>query len=74
MNDNKMIPLIVDNATNEIVTQINDISNKYNLSYFLLDIILEKISNEAKIKKEQELNLLKKKQKIEKESSDNEKN
>lgn len=74
MNDNKMLPLIVDNATNEIVTQINDISNKYNLSYFLLDIILEKISNEAKIKKEQELNLLKKKQKIEKESSDNEKN
>lgn len=74
MNDNKMIPLIVDNATNEIVTQINDISNKYNLSYFLLDIILEKISNEAKIKKEQELNLLKKKQKIEKESSDNEEN
>ena len=74
MNDNKMLPLIVDNATNEIVTQINNISNKYNLSYFLLDIILEKISNEAKIKKEQELNLLKKKQKIEKESSDNEKN
>lgn len=74
MNDNKMLPLIVDNATNEIVTQINDISNKYNLSYFLLDIILEKISNEAKIKKEQELNLLKKKQKIEKESSDNEEN
>lgn len=74
MNDNKMLPLIVDNATNEIVTQINDISNKYNLSYFLLDIILEKISNEAKIKKEQELNLLKKKQRIEKESSDNEEN
>lgn len=74
MNDNKMLPLIVDNATNEIVTQINNISNKYNLSYFLLDIILEKISNEAKIKKEQELNLLKKKQKIEKESSDNEEN
>lgn len=74
MNDNKMLPLIVDNATNEIVTQINDISNKYNLSYFLLDIILEKISNEAKIKKEQELNLLKKKQKIGKESSDDEEN
>lgn len=74
MNDNQMLPLIVDNATNEIVTQINNISNKYNLSYFLLDIILEKISNEAKIKKEQELNLLKKKQKIEKESSDNEEN
>lgn len=74
MNDNQMLPLIVDNATNEIVTQINNISNKYNLSYFLLDIILEKISNEAKIKKEQELNLLKKKQKTEKELSDNEKN
>lgn len=74
MNDNQMLPLIVDNATNEIVTQINDISNKYNLSYFLLDIILEKISNEAKIKKEQELNLLKKKQKIGKESSDDEEN
>lgn len=74
MNDNQMLPIIVDNATNEIVTQINNISNKYNLSYFLLDIILEKISNEAKIKKEQELNLLKKKQKTEKELNDNEEN
>ena len=54
------IQIAVEEAKKEIVNNINDISNKYNLSYFLLNIIMNDIHEEVSIKEKEELNILRK--------------
>lgn len=54
------IQIAIDEAKKEIVNNINDISNKYNLSYFLLNIIINDIHNEVDIKEKEELSILRK--------------
>ena len=53
------IQIAVEEAKKEIVNNINDISNKYNLSYFLLNIIMNDIHEEVNIKEKEEFNILK---------------
>ena len=54
------IQIAVEEAKKEIITDINEISNKYNLSYFLLNIIINDIHNEVDIKEKEELSILRK--------------
>lgn len=54
------IQIAVEEAKKEIITDINEISNKYNLSYFLLNIIMNDIHNEVDIKEKEELSILRK--------------
>lgn len=54
------IQIAVEEAKKEIINDINEISNKYNLSYFLLNIIINDIHEEVSIKEKDELNILKK--------------
>lgn len=54
------IQIAVEEAKKEIINDINEISNKYNLSYFLLNIIINDIHNEVDIKEKEEFNILKK--------------
>lgn len=54
------IQIAVEEAKKEIINDINEISNKYNLSYFLLNIIMNDIHEEVSIKEKEELNILKK--------------
>ena len=54
------IQIAIEEAKKEIVNNINDISNKYNLSYFLLNIIMNDIHEEVNIKEKEEFNILKK--------------
>ena len=54
------IQIAVEEAKKEIVNNINEISNKYNLSYFLLNIIINDIHEEVSIKEKEELNILRK--------------
>lgn len=54
------IQIAVEEAKKEIVNNINDISNKYNLSYFLLNIIMNDLHEEVNIKEKEEFNILKK--------------
>lgn len=53
------IQIAVEEAKKEIINDINEISNKYNLSYFLLNIIMNDIHEEVSIKEKEELNILK---------------
>ena len=54
------IQIAVEEAKKEIINDINEISNKYNLSYFLLNIIMNDIHDEVDIKEKEEFNILKK--------------
>lgn len=54
------IQIAVEEAKKEIINDINEISNKYNLSYFLLNIIMNDIHEEVNIKEKEELNILRK--------------
>lgn len=54
------IQIAVEEAKKEIVNNINEISNKYNLSYFLLNIIINDIHEEVSIKEKEEVNILRK--------------
>ena len=54
------IQIAVEDAKKEIINDINEISNKYNLSYFLLNIIMNDIHEEVSIKEKEELNILRK--------------
>ena len=54
------IQIAVEEAKKEIISDINEISNKYNLSYFLLNIIINDIHNEVDIKEKEELSILRK--------------
>ena len=54
------IQIAVEEAKKEIINDINEISNKYNLSYFLLNIIMNDIHEEVNIKEKEEFNILKK--------------
>lgn len=54
------IQIAVEEAKKEIINDINEISNKYNLSYFLLNIIMNDIHNEVDIKEKEELSILRK--------------
>lgn len=54
------IQIAVEEAKKEIINDINEISNKYNLSYFLLNIIMNDIHDEVNIKEKEELNILRK--------------
>ena len=54
------IQIAVEEAKKEIISDINEISNKYNLSYFLLNIIMNDIHEEVNIKEKEEFNILKK--------------
>ena len=54
------IQIAVEEAKKEIINDINEISNKYNLSYFLLNIIMNDIHEEVSIKEKEELNILRK--------------
>lgn len=58
----KDIPMqiAVEEAKKEIINDINEISNKYNLSYFLLNIIMNDIHDEVSIKEKEELSILRK--------------
>lgn len=67
------IQIAVEEAKKEIVNNINDISNKYNLSYFLLNIIMNDIHEEVNIKEKEEFNILKRQYDKNKEVKENEK-
>ena len=67
------IQIAVEEAKKEIVNNINDISNKYNLSYFLLNIIMNDIHEEVSIKEKEELSILRKQYTKNKEVKENEK-
>lgn len=67
------IQIAVEEAKKEIVNNINDISNKYNLSYFLLNIIMNDIHEEVNIKEKEEFNVLKRQYDKNKEVKENEK-
>ena len=54
------IQIAVEDAKKEIINDINEISNKYNLSYFLLNIIMNDIHDEVNIKEKEELSILRK--------------
>ena len=54
------IQIAVEEAKKEIINDINEISNKYNLSYFLLNIIMNDIHDEVDIKEKEELSILRK--------------
>lgn len=54
------IQIAVEEAKKEIINDINEISNKYNLSYFLLNIIMNDIQDEVNIKEKEELSILRK--------------
>ena len=54
------IQIAVEEAKKEIINDINEISNKYNLSYFLLNIIMNDIHEEVNIKEKEELSILRK--------------
>ena len=54
------IQIAVEEAKKEIISDINEISNKYNLSYFLLNIIMNDIHEEVSIKEKEELSILRK--------------
>ena len=54
------IQIAVEEAKKEIINDINEISNKYNLSYFLLNIIMNDIHEEVRIKEKEELSILRK--------------
>lgn len=54
------IQIAVEEAKKEIISDINEISNKYNLSYFLLNIIMNDIHEEVSIKEKEEFNVLRK--------------
>ena len=54
------IQIALEEAKKEIINDINEISNKYNLSYFLLNIIMNDIHDEVNIKEKEEFNILKK--------------
>lgn len=54
------IQIAVEEAKKEIITDINEISNKYNLSYFLLNIIMNDIHEEVSVKEKEELSILRK--------------
>lgn len=68
------IQIAVEEAKKEIITDINEISNKYNLSYFLLNIIMNDIHEEVSIKEKEELNILRKQYNKNKEVKENGKN
>lgn len=68
------IQIAVEEAKKEIITDINEISNKYNLSYFLLNIIMNDIHNEVDIKEKEELSILRKQYNKSKEVKENGKN
>lgn len=68
------IQIAVEDAKKEIINDINDISNKYNLSYFLLNIIIDDIHKEVSIKEKEELDILRKQYNKSKEVKENEKN
>lgn len=67
------IQIAVEEAKKEIVNNINNISNKYNLSYFLLNIIMNDIHEEVNIKEKEEFNILKRQYDKNKEVKENEK-
>lgn len=54
------IQIAVEEAKKEIISDINEISNKYNLSYFSLNIIIDDIHKEVTMKEKEELNILRK--------------
>ena len=54
------IQIAVEEARKEIISDINEISNKYNLSYFSLNIIIDDIHKEVTMKEKEELNILRK--------------
>ncbi len=68
------IQIAVEEAKKEIINDINEISNKYNLSYFLLNIIMNDIHEEVSIKEKEELNILRKQYNKNKEVKENGKN
>ena len=68
------IQIAVEEAKKEIINDINEISNKYNLSYFLLNIIMNDIHNEVDIKEKEEFNILKRQYDKNKEVKENGKN
>lgn len=68
------IQIAVEEAKKEIINDINEISNKYNLSYFLLNIIMNDIHDEVNIKEKEELSILRKQYTKDKEVKENGKN
>lgn len=68
------IQIAVEEAKKEIINDINEISNKYNLSYFLLNIIINDIHEEVNIKEKEEFNILKRQYDKNKEVKENGKN
>lgn len=67
------IQIAVEEAKKEIINDINEISNKYNLSYFLLNIIMNDLHEEVNIKEKEEFNILKRQYAKNKEVKENEK-
>lgn len=65
------IQIAVEESKKEIINDINEISNKYNLSYFLLNIIMNDIHEEVSIKEKEELSILRKQYTKDKEVKEN---
>lgn len=52
---NKPISIALEDAKQELIKSINDISNKNGLSFYLLNILFTDIYNEIQFKAKQEL-------------------
>lgn len=52
---NKPISIVLEDAKQELIKSINDISNKNGLSFYLLNILFTDIYNEIQFKAKQEL-------------------
>lgn len=75
MKNNLPIQLAFEEAKKEIIKNINDVSNNYNISYFLLKFIIQDIIDEVEEGRLKELSLIKHNMnKKDKEVHDSEKN
>ena len=59
--NNKPISIALEDAKQELIKSINEISNKNGLSFYLLNILFTDIYNEIQFKAKQELEKKKKK-------------
>lgn len=60
MENNMPLEIALDNSKSELIEFINDLCNKYNLSFYLLEIVIKDIYNEIIIKKDAEIRELRK--------------
>lgn len=55
MENNKPLPIILEDSKKELILFINNLCNKNNLNYYFLDMIVKGIYEEIKENKDMEL-------------------